>query len=305
MLVFAASDKGGTGRSVTGSNMLYRHALAGADVCYLDFDFGSPTVGTIFQVDSVGRGVMTGGLHSYLAGMVAAPHRVDVWTESDRAGLRGLSAGTGRLVLLPGDQGGGEFPTSPEMVRRCADLLLRLESEFDVCLIDLSAGRSYATQLALAATALPAMRNIPARWLVFHRWTRQHVLAAAGLVYGDNGIVATGASLGHDQTGLLESIRFVRTAIVDLESPELAGLRPEQIAWLREINRELQELASRSRLGRTTLLGVAPLDPLLQWREQIVSNDDVLVRGIANQATIDAFAMLARAMVDDAAWEVL
>ena len=35
MLVFATSDKGGTGRSVTSSNVAYRRALQGSDVCYL------------------------------------------------------------------------------------------------------------------------------------------------------------------------------------------------------------------------------------------------------------------------------
>ena len=50
MLVFAASDKGGTGRSVTSANLAYQRALAGDDVCYLDFDFGSPTAAAVFDV---------------------------------------------------------------------------------------------------------------------------------------------------------------------------------------------------------------------------------------------------------------
>ncbi|MEU8026447.1 SCO2523 family variant P-loop protein [Micromonospora harpali] len=305
MLVFAASDKGGTGRSVTGCNILYRWALTGVDVCYLDFDFGSPTVGTIFQVDSVGRGTPSGGLHSYLTGSAASPHRVDVWTESERPGLRTRTAGTGQLVLFPGDEGGGEFPIDPQTVQRCADLLLRLEEEFDVCLVDLSAGRSYATQLALAVTARPALAAVPVRWLVFHRWTRQHILAAAGLVHGRHGLADTGEALGHDRAALLDSIRYVRTAVVDLDSAELAGLRPGQIAWLRDCNQDLQELASRNRMGRTTLLGSAPLEPLLQWREQIISDNDVWGRGIANQATIEAFDRLARAVTDAESWERL
>jgi hypothetical protein len=45
VLIFATSDKGGTGRSVTSSNVAYREALLGKDVCYLDFDFGSPRPG--------------------------------------------------------------------------------------------------------------------------------------------------------------------------------------------------------------------------------------------------------------------
>src|SRR5262245_23781919 len=109
MLVFATSDKGGTGRSVTSCNIVYRRALLGSDVCYLDFDFGSPTAGAIFNVYSVMQGTNKGGLHSYLRGETIQPHRLDVWAESDRPSLRGRLPGAGRLVLMPGDEGGGEF----------------------------------------------------------------------------------------------------------------------------------------------------------------------------------------------------
>src|SRR5256885_13757491 len=153
MLVFATSDKGGTGRSVTSSNVAYRRALQGSDVCYLDFDFGSPTAGAIFNIPAVERGTADGGLHSSLQGTVAEPMRLDVWSESDRYALRGRPPGAGRLVLFPGDRGGGEFAVTPDMPRRCADLLLRVEEEFELTVVDLSAGRSYATDIALAVTA--------------------------------------------------------------------------------------------------------------------------------------------------------
>ena len=66
MFVFAASDKGGTGRSVTSSNLLYRSALQGNDVCYLDFDFGSPTAETLTNNTITGltiAGSSTGTAH--------------------------------------------------------------------------------------------------------------------------------------------------------------------------------------------------------------------------------------------------
>jgi MinD-like ATPase involved in chromosome partitioning or flagellar assembly len=96
VLVFATSDKGGTGRSVTGSNVAYRRALQGSDVCYLDFDFGSPTAGTIFHISSAVRGIDSGGLHSYLRGDVAEAQRLDVWNQSERGSLRGRPPGAGR-----------------------------------------------------------------------------------------------------------------------------------------------------------------------------------------------------------------
>jgi hypothetical protein len=302
MLVFATSDKGGTGRSVTSANVVYRRALQGSDVAYLDFDFGSPTAGTVFNIDSVARGTTMGGLHAYLRGEVPEPHRLDVWSESERQSLRGRPDGAGQLVLFPGDMGGGEFAATPDVLRRCVKLLLRLEEEFDISLVDLSAGRSYATDVVLAATALPELLDIKARWLVFHRWTRQHIIAAEGLVAGAGGIIELGVQRGHDRRRLSDSIRYVRTAVVDPNSDELAGLRAEQVAWLRDTNQALQRLAGDRRIGRTTLIGSVPLDPVLQWREQLITDWDTTIRQIANRDTVDAFELIAKRLDDDNAW---
>lgn len=305
MLVFATSDKGGTGRSVTSSNVIYRRAVQGSDVCYLDFDFGSPTAGAIFNITKAISGTLNGGLHSYLRGKINEPEKLDVWSETDRVGLRDRPLGAGRLVLFPGDIGGGEFSSNREVVQRCVRLFLRLQEEFELCLVDLSAGRSPAIEMVLAATAEPELRSVTTRWLVFHRWTRQHIIATYGLVYGDRGILDIGVDRGHDRGTLNDSIRFVRTAVVDPDSPDLAGLRPAQVAWLRDANRDLQELAGQRKLGRTTMLGTVPLDPVLQWREQLISDNDTYASQIANRETVDAFETLAKRLVDDSAWEGL
>jgi len=102
-----------------------------------------------------------------------------------------------------------------------------------------------------------------------------------------------------------QDIRFIRTAIVDPNASDLAGLRPPQLAWLREANRELQKLAAELKVGRSTLLGTVPLDPVLQWREQLITDSDVWARHIANQATVEAFEMIAKSIVDEQAWEQL
>jgi len=107
MLLFATSDKGGTGRSVTGSNVVYRRALQGGNVCYVDFDFGSPTAGAIFGISALSRGTTSGsGTHSYLLGRSPVEELWDVWQHSDRTSLRQRPPGTGRLALVPGDTGG-------------------------------------------------------------------------------------------------------------------------------------------------------------------------------------------------------
>ena len=53
------------------------------------------------------------------------------------------------------------------------------------------------------------------------------------------------------------------------------------------------------------MLGSIPLDPVLQWREQLITDDDVVLSQIANPATVDAFEMLSHRLTDDSAWEGL
>jgi CobQ/CobB/MinD/ParA family nucleotide binding protein len=307
MLVFATSDKGGTGRSVTSCNILYRLALHGLNVCYLDFDFGSPTAGAIFGIDAISRGTDSKkGLHAYFEGSVVEPESWNIWTSSDRRSLRaGRPASAGRMVLMPGDEGGAEFTVNGALTDRCRQLFLRMEEEFDVAFVDLSAGRSYALQMALAVTAGPQAVAQMARWLIFHRWTRQHVVAAGGLVYGDRGILDSGIKLGHDREELLDQIRFVRTAVIDPNAPDLSGLRSTQLSWLLERNEDLMELAARLGLGRATRLGSVPLDPMLQWHEQLLTNADQYIREVANFATVEAFEELADSLLDERVWERL
>jgi hypothetical protein len=299
VLVFSTSDKGGTGRTVTSSNIVYRRALQGSNVCYLDFDFGSPTAGAIFGINSVQRGTPHGGLHRFIQGEIDEPHQIDAWAESDRASLNGRPSGAGELVLFPGDEGGAEFDVDDQAVDRCVELLIQLNDSFELILMDLSAGRSFATELVLRATAARRLRKVTARWLVFHRWTRQHVIAAHGLTLGGGGILDIGAAVGHDRDELKASIRYVRTAVVNPAAEELSGLRGAQITWLHQMDRELNQLAGSLGIGRLATLGTVPLDPVLQWREQLITDPDTVLRDIANPGTVDAFETLAKALTDE------
>ncbi len=305
MLVFMTSPTGGTGRSVTGANIAYRSALSGRPTCYLDYDFGSPTAGTTFGIPWAASGVEGtghngGGLHQYLRGEIPAPAQLDVWSGGPR--LRGRPIGAGPLVVLPGQRYGSDFGFTDDIARRCAQLFLRLEEEFDLTLVDLSAGRSYANQLALAATATPVLRKVTARWVVFHRWTPQHVTAAADLAFEAGGIIAMGKEYGHEPERLRESLRFVRTAVISSRGPEVQHLGVAQQAFLRRCDAELSELARRRGIGREALLGTVPLDPLLQWREQLITDHHV-VHGIANTETVRAFDVLAERLFDETVWE--
>ena len=293
MLVFSVSDKGGTGRSVTSTNLAYRAALQGFDTVYLDFDFGSPTVGAIFEVEHARSGVRNRGLHEFLYGETNEPLRIDVWAESNRETLS-RPLGARALTMMPGTLGGSEFLQLDEhMVQRCADLFLRLQEEFEFCVVDLSAGRSAAMDLVLRATAVGRAREIPRKWLVFHRWTRQHVIAAGNLVHGENGLIKYGMSCGFDIDEMEESISFIRTAVIDPDGDTARILNSAQQAWLVEVDRDLELLASECRLGRDLRIGSIPLDPVLQWREQLITDKDAHSTRVANPMTVEAFKILA------------
>ncbi|MEU6142641.1 SCO2523 family variant P-loop protein [Streptomyces sp. NPDC047081] len=302
MIVFAASDKGGTGRSVTSANLAYQRALAGDDVVYVDFDFGSPTAPAVFDVPDMQRGIEYGGLHSYLEGTVPEPARIDIWRRTEHTVLRRMPIGAGRLVLLPGDASGGEFVTDQDSVHRCVDLLLRLNAEFDLILVDLSAGRSYAMDMVLEATAGRELQRVVSRWVVFHRWTRQHVIAAAGLVFAERGLLEGGAERGHDKDALRSVIRFVRAAVPDPDSALWSHLSPAQFAWMQMYDEKLRRLAAELGVGDSVLLGTVPLEPILQWREQLITEEEVVATQIANKETLEAMEAIARRLTEDTHW---
>jgi hypothetical protein len=303
VIVFATSDKGGTGRSVTCANIAYRRALAGDRVAYVDFDFGSPTAATVFELGSaVSRLKKDTGVHAYLRGLIAEPTRLDVQSLAEREVLRRTLLDPGRLCLVPGDPGGGEFPVDEGVVQRCRGLFQKLDDEFDLTLVDLSAGRSYAIDIALRATAPRKFAGVVTRWLVFHRWTRQHLEATAALVRHEHGILRVGAQWGHDAEELARRIRYVRAAVPNASG---TGLRDAQAEWLRSFDTELTRRSGQLGLGRTATLGTVPLDPVLQWSEQLITDEDVLMPSIANPETVGAFTGLADALTDDSKWETL
>jgi hypothetical protein len=298
VLVFATSDKGGTGRSVTGANVAYQCALRGDDVCYVDFDLGSPTSASVFALtDAIGY-ADGDGLHSHLRNGARPLRKLDVWSDTADADLR-PPPGAARLCLVPGDRGRGEFDADDEIVNRCTALLRELDEEFDVTLVDLSAGRTYAIEIALRSTA---NFKRPARWMVFYRWTHQHIRATHGLVHGARGIIESGEGWGHDRERLAQNIRYVCAAKPDVDVDYRGRIGAELKEWLRERESYLENLARRHEMGRLRHLGEVPFDPLLQWNEQIITRHHV-DRALAAEATLASFARLAAGLTDDTEWQ--
>jgi hypothetical protein len=270
----------------------------------VDFDFGSPTVGAVFGISALDSGTATGrGTHSLLRGETDLPEFVDVWTASEDDWVRDHEPASGRLALIPGDRGGSEFPITQGMLDRTVRLFQRLEEEFALSIIDLSAGRSYAVQAALQATRDSRLRVATSRWLLFHRWTRQHVVAASYYIRGPAGLLEAGREVGHDPGTLRTAIRVVRTAVVDPNSAELAGLRTPQVAWFLQRDRELHALAASKQIGEAMLLGTIPLDPVLQWREQLLTDREVYQTQVANPGTVVAFEQISTRLRDPQQWQ--
>jgi hypothetical protein len=302
MLIFASSDKGGTGRTVTTCNVAHQLSLRGRNVAYLDFDFGSPTAGAIYEIDEVERGAASGGLHSYLQ-TGAAYKSFDVRRTTTRQNLRTTPTNAGRMVLIPGDRGGGEFPMEPEATKRVVTLLAELDRQYHVTIVDLSSGRSSAVQMALHALASKQLARAKVRWLVFHRWTRQHVLAASGLLYDESGILQYAVEEAGLDAKFQQKVKTVRTAVPNLMAAGSAS-SGAQATWLQEFDQKLDELARDRRLGPAVLLGTTPMEPILQWREQLLLGADV-AKGIANGATVEAFARIAADLEDERHWTPL
>jgi hypothetical protein len=146
------------------------------------------------------------------------------------------------------------------------------------------------------------MRGVEARWLVFHRWTRQHVTAASGLAFGAHGILRGGAAKGHDEAVLREAIRFVRAAVPGPASPLWAHASPAQSTWMQKRDEQLRRLASEHGIGDSVVLGTVPLEPILHWREQLITEDDVLSTQIAGKETLEELEEIARRLTDDTYW---
>ncbi|WP_034275092.1 SCO2523 family variant P-loop protein [Actinospica robiniae] len=292
MLVFCLSAQGGVGTTVTAANLAYHSSLTGVSTCLVDLGFPSPAADLVFDIEpGLRHRLRDRGLNAYLYGRAAEPLGIDVWANTERRSLDRL-LGAGAMVLYS-SAGEALIQITDSEVSRFADFLFRLEETFDVSFVDLGPGRSALIELALLSVAVPYLRSARTRWLVFHRWSRYEVLSTAQYVFGDHGLVRTGIACGLDSAELEASLEYVRVAAADLDAGIAASLRPAQLAWQLEMDRDLERLASLHRIGRDVRLGSIPQEPVLLRREQLITSRDVYAIGVANQQTLYAYRHLA------------
>lgn len=272
----ALSHKGGTGRSVTIANVAYRLARSGQNVCCLDLDLASPTFGSVLGLAELETGAER-GVHDVLRGDVEAQRATEllhnVWAN------KRISAGgyAGQFKLLPGNRDAYEgLEWNGANLRNLRDLLVTLRTSFDYILADLRSGVS----LVAGAFDQPEFADIVAGWIILHRWTPQHLAGTSDLLE---------TLQAQDREILL-----VRTAQVDPASypPKQQGVFLKVDAELERRYRDLVRATTGARA-----IGVVPLEPLLQWREQIITDDDV-AKGLASKGIVESFDSIARALMD-------
>lgn len=292
MIYAAISDKGGTGRTVTVANVAYRLARPDAgrpaqNVCCVDLDLGSPTLGSVLGLTQYERGAPR-GVHDLLAGRLSPERGIrmvidawDAWLQEGRNDVPRHQAGYGDFGLLPGKLDGGDvlFPAVDEaVVATCRAVLQPLVEEYDIVLLDLSSGRSVVMEMI----AHPKLR-LPVRWLVHHRWTQQHLVAAEGLVRGKGGLA-----------GLVpaSNIFFVRTAVHAPKGD--SGLRDQ---WIVNQHKKLTRAADKRGLGNLErVLGSVPADPTLYWDERLILDSEVAgdEETVAEKSTVQEYKKIAQ-----------
>ena len=283
MPVFASiSHKGGTGRSVATANIGYQLSRLGYDVCIVDLDLASPTLGSVVGFPDVGAGAEL-GIHDILAGQISPSDFLDtsydVWGSAELHG-RFRAGNDGQFRLIPGKRGGGDLDLRIKTIRtRLAELIDEMSWNFDYVLFDLRSGIATTAEAFLSQEIGQKLYA----WVLFHRWTRQHLIGVEDL-----------ASTLSQTTQIPTRFYYIRTAVIDMDQTN-----PDLQPWINRRNAELLSLAER--LESVTkpplvLLGVVPLERILQWSERILIEEEVAELGAL--PTISSFNSVARRLTE-------
>lgn len=271
------SHKGGTGRSVASANVAFHAARQGEHVCLVDVDLASPTLGAVLGIPGLEAGVAAPSRHgspSSLGDLLDHPDQassidqalVSAWKSPDL--MQYASGPVGDLYLLPGSSWRGD-EAYHRLTEPLAHALGMLNDRFDRVVVDVRSGVSTVVQAFLE----PPLSQEVDVWLVFFRWTPQHVTGLDALLRGLQ-----------DKVNVL---RTVRTAYVE---PDQVAER-ERRDWVKKCYAALDQRYQAIDPRHQQLLATIPLEPLLQWQEMVVT-PDYLDLGLANPETFEAFASL-------------
>lgn len=274
-LYAAVSHKGGAGRSTAAANMAYQSANAGQSVCLVDFDLDSATLGAVLGLAerTVGGKV---GIQSLLSvngdRQISIDHvLLDLRRTRFLDELVFTGANPGAFCLLPGNAEQKELVSEAEMAPILAETLRSLAWSFDVVIVDVRAGKSAALRAILdAASDLDHFT-----WLLFYRWTHQHLSAARDMI----------DTLAEWSDAYERSRDVIPVATARIARQDVTGEPWFEHQYDALERREDREIAQR--LGRPA--HTIPFDRVFQWKEQILCGP----RHQGNEATVEAFRNLA------------
>ena len=290
-LLACISHKGGTGRTVSTANIAYHLARRGRDVCILDLDLASPTLGAVVGLDNIAAGAKV-GIHNILTGELQ-PEKVselerNVW-ESPDINEHYRPEIHGKFCVVPGTRTGGDAvmgTDNPEARSRLSRVLTDLGSRYEYVFCDLRSGIGPVSEAFLWDRIAYQLHS----WLLFYRWTHQHLHGVEDLAIAlsEN----TDRPLGRTNPRFLS----VRTAVI-----EIGRVPSESRTWIAQRHDRLRERSRRLEASTEPPLenvGTIPLDLVLQWSESILTLEHAAVVG--NSDTLKAFENLA-AILDEMA----
>lgn len=267
-VIAGVSHKGGTGRSVTLANLAFHLHFSGPyNVCIVDLDLASPTMGSVLEIEGLERGQVGAGksgaprsVHDILAySDDPLPALVDIRTKSKSVIAKHRPEK--QFALVPGLAQSGDWAQKLQGLRSSLkNMIERLRgSDFDYIILDVRSGLSDVLE------ALGKDANDLVDMLIVHfRWTPQHL---AGL----------DSMLNSERVGNFgaDKLRLIRTAFI---AP--SGEPPEIQSFARSLDAQMREKLSKIEWGdrgldpdRMPFLGTVPMDPTLKWKECILTEE--------------------------------
>ncbi len=291
-ILAALSHKGGTGRSVTSANVAYHLAKTGLDVCIVDLDLASPTLGAILGLDDIAAGVEKPGEPGSprsIADLIHKPNDVtyvvnalrDAWSGSNFDDIN-PPPDWGRFQLLPGSKQSGDA-TAGKLEVMMPDLISALRDRFDIVYLDLRSGASELVEVFRAASKNTETHAVDT-WLVHFRWTKQHLIGLGDIIEMLAGISP-------------ERQYLIRTAFVDPETVQPQSRQAFVGGQHDMLDNQIRDLNIGEGRALDSLLETIPMEPLLQWRESIILNRNVET-GLANAETYQAFSNLSDKIIE-------
>jgi len=256
----------------------------GPKVCMVDIDLGSSTLGSVWGVREMRAGVKGRvGVHELLR-MDNPEPKLDkalenLWDRSAwlRNRVMESSPNRGRLALLPGNFRYGDSGTQADELKvPLYSVLSALCDRFEFVFADIRSGLAAVTQ-ALFDKA--TFQDLIGGWLIFHRWTPQHLIGASDMV-----------ELLKESKWNSGLIHLVRTAYVDPND-----LPEENRRWFVQQNADLaKDESDMCRVTRVRRIGVIPFSRVLQWQERIISRSFLNETGLKTLPEADALRQLAQ-----------